>query len=233
MMEQQSIIINQTELTALNRLYARVYGFVGLGLALSAMVAGYLLYLNPMHIYHVLYEYGVTYFYIMMFAEVALVLFASYQSAKNSPLALPLFIGYSLLNGYTMTFVLALYAQSTVFTAFVTAALLFGTMAVIGMTTKKDLSGMGRALRAAVWGLIIAALVNFFLQSSGIDFLMSIAGVLIFSGLVAYDNQKIRHVFEASGGQVAQGWAISLALQLYLDFINIFLYLLRLFGRRK
>ena len=105
------------------------------------------------------------------------------------------------------------------------------SMAFIGKVTKKDLSGMGRALRAALFGLIIASVVNMFLRNGSFDFLISIAGVIIFSGLIAWDNQKIRYVYERSNGQVENGWAVSLALSLYLDFINLFLSLLRLFGR--
>lgn len=232
-MNQDSVILTQAEISQLNRFYARVYGFVGLGIALSALVAGYLLYFNSWHIYNVLVGSGGNFLTVLMLVEVGVVLFASHQAAKNSPLALPLFIVYALLNGYSLSFILAVYAQGTVFAAFVTASLLFFVMAVIGATIKKDLSGFGRAAMGALIGLIIASFVNIFLKSSGMDWMISIAGVVIFSGLIAYDNQKIRHVFEATNGQVGQGWVISLALGLYLDFINIFLYLLRLFGRKK
>lgn len=91
---------------------------------------------------------------------------------------------------------------------------------------------MGQALRAALWGVIIASLVNIFLGSSGMSFMISIVSVLIFAGLIAYDNQRIRYVFEETNGQVGQGWVVSMALQLYLDFINLFLNLLRIFGSR-
>ncbi|RSI06302.1 Inner membrane protein YbhL [Streptococcus sanguinis] len=153
------------------------------------------------------------------------------MAVKNSPAALPLFLVYSALNGFTLSVVLALYTQSSVLSAFVTASAMFFAMAFIGKVTKKDLSGMGRALRAALFGLIIASVVNIFLRNGSFDFLISIAGVIIFSGLIAWDNQKIRYVYERSNGQVENGWAVSLALSLYLDFINLFLSLLRLFGR--
>ena len=104
-------------------------------------------------------------------------------------------------------------------------------MAAIGIFTKKDLSGMGRALMAALVGLIIAMIVNIFLASGFFDYMISIAMVLVFSGLIAWDNQKIRYVYEQSRGQVATGWVISMALSIYLDFINLFLSILRIFGR--
>lgn len=169
---------------------------------------------------------------VLMLAQIGLVFFASLQAAKNSPLALPLFLLYSVSNGFTLSFILIYYTQAVVFQAFVTSALMFVVMAIIGVTTKKDLSGFGQALRAALWGVIIAGLVNMFLGSSGLSFALSIVSVLIFSGLIAYDNQRIRHVFDATSGHVGDGWAVSMALQLYLDFINLFLNLLRLFARR-
>lgn len=129
-------------------------------------------------------------FYVAIAAELILVFAASGMAVKNSPAALPLFLVYSALNGFTLSIVLALYTQSSVLSAFVTASAMFFAMAFIGKVTKKDLSGMGRALRAALFGLIIASVVNIFLRNGSFDFLISIAGVIIFSGLIAWDNQK-------------------------------------------
>ena len=126
---------------------------------------------------------------------------------------------------------LALYTQATVLAAFITSSAMFFAMALIGKFTKKDLSGLGRSFIAGLIGVIIASLVNIFLRSSGLDFIISIISVIIFSGLIAWDNQRIRYVYEQSGGNVAAGWAVSLALSLYLDFINLFLSILRIFGR--
>ena len=168
---------------------------------------------------------------IATFAELALVFVASSMAAKNSPAALPVFLVYSVLNGFTLSFVVAFYTPGTVLSAFVSSALLFFVMAAIRIFTKKDLSGMGRALMAALVGLIIAMVVNLFLANSFFDYMISIAMVLVFSGLIAWDNQKIRYVYEQSRGQVATGWVISMALSIYLDFINLFLSILRIFGR--
>jgi len=216
--------------SGINAFYAKIYSLVGVGLGISALVSALMLTMFQSVIVSVLM--GSTWiFYLAIAAELVLVFAASGMALKNSPAALPLFLVYSALNGFTLSVVLALYTQSSVLSAFVTASAMFFAMAFIGKVTKKDLSGMGRALRAALFGLIIASVVNIFLRSGSFDFLISIAGVIIFSGLIAWDNQKIRYVYEQSNGQVENGWAVSLALSLYLDFINLFLSLLRLFGR--
>ena len=225
--------MNQTiiqERSGLNQFYAKVYAFVGLGIGLSALVSALMLTVFQTQLVYFL-MHGRLWLMIATFAELALVFVASSMAAKNSPAALPVFLVYSLLNGFTLSFVVAFYTPGTVLSAFVSSALLFFVMAAIGIFTKKDLSGMGRALMAALVGLIIAMVVNIFLASGFFDYMISIAMVLVFSGLIAWDNQKIRYVYEQSRGQVATGWVISMALSIYLDFINLFLSILRIFGR--
>ena len=225
--------MNQTiiqERSGLNQFYAKVYAFVGLGIGLSALVSALMLTVfQSQLVYFVMH--GRLWLMIATFAELGLVFVASSMAAKNSPAALPVFLIYSVLNGFTLSFVVAFYTPGTVLSAFVSSALLFFVMAAIGIFTKKDLSGMGRALMAALVGLIIAMIVNIFLASGFFDYMISIAMVLVFSGLIAWDNQKIRYVYEQSRGQVATGWVISMALSIYLDFINLFLSILRIFGR--
>lgn len=225
--------MNQTiiqERSGLNQFYAKVYAFVGLGIGLSALVSALMLTVFQAQLTYFL-MHGRLWLMIATFAELGLVFVASSMAAKNSPAALPVFLVYSLLNGFTLSFVVAFYTPGTVLSAFVSSALLFFVMAAIGIFTKKDLSGMGRALMAALVGLIIAMIVNLFLANSFFDYMISIAMVLVFSGLIAWDNQKIRYVYEQSRGQVATGWVISMALSIYLDFINLFLSILRIFGR--
>ncbi len=225
--------MNQTiiqERSGLNQFYAKVYAFVGLGIGLSALVSALMLTVFQAQLTYFL-MHGRLWLMIATFAELALVFVASSMAAKNSPAALPVFLVYSVLNGFTLSFVVAFYTPGTVLSAFVSSALLFFVMAVIGIFTKKDLSGVGRALMAALVGLIIAMVVNLFLANSFFDYMISIAMVLVFSGLIAWDNQKIRYVYEQSRGQVATGWIISMALSIYLDFINLFLSILRIFGR--
>ena len=218
------------ERSGLNQFYAKVYAFVGLGIGLSALVSALMLTVFQTQLVYFL-MHGRLWLMIATFAELGLVFVASSMAAKNSPAALPVFLIYSVLNGFTLSFVVAFYTPGTVLSAFVSSALLFFVMAAIGIFTKKDLSGMGRALMAALVGLIIAMIVNIFLASGFFDYMISIAMVLVFSGLIAWDNQKIRYVYEQSRGQVATGWVISMALSIYLDFINLFLSILRIFGR--
>ena len=225
--------MNQTiiqERSGLNQFYAKVYAFVGLGIGLSALVSALMLTVFQSQLIYFL-MHGRLWLMIATFAELALVFVASSMAAKNSPAALPVFLVYSVLNGFTLSFVVAFYTPGTVLSAFISSALLFFVMAVIGIFSKKDLSGIGRALMAALVGLIIAMVVNLFLANSFFDYMISIAMVLVFSGLIAWDNQKIRYVYEQSRGQVATGWIISMALSIYLDFINLFLSILRIFGR--
>ena len=225
--------MNQTiiqERSGLNQFYAKVYAFVGLGIGLSALVSALMLTVFQAQLTYFL-MHGRLWLMIATFAELGLVFVASSMAAKNSPAALPVFLVYSVLNGFTLSFVVAFYTPGTVLSAFISSALLFFVMAAIGIFTKKDLSGMGRALMAALVGLIIAMIVNIFLASGFFDYMISIAMVLVFSGLIAWDNQKIRYVYEQSRGQVATGWIISMALSIYLDFINLFLSILRIFGR--
>ncbi len=223
----QSII---QERSGLNQFYAKVYAFVGLGIGLSALVSALMLTVFQAQLTYFL-MHGRLWLMIATFAELGLVFVASSMAAKNSPAALPVFLVYSVLNGFTLSFVVAFYTPGTVLSAFVSSALLFFVMAAIGIFTKKDLSGMGRALMAALVGLIIAMVVNLFLANSFFDYMISVAMVLVFSGLIAWDNQRIRLAYERSRGKVATGWVISMALSIYLDFINLFLSILRIFGR--
>lgn len=231
-MNNNPIIMEQSEITALNRFFAKIYGYVALGVGLSALVA----YLSLTVLWELTYNIlmaGSWVIWVIMLIEIGLVMVASGAAAKNSPTALPLFLAYSALNGFTIGIMLLFYTGETVLLAFVTAVGMFAVMAIIGATTKKNLSAMGQALLAALVGVVIASVVNMFLQSSGMSFIISLISVVIFAGLIAYDNQRIRYVFEETGGNVQEGWAISLALQLYLDFVNLFLNLLRVLGRRN
>ncbi|MTB64316.1 BAX inhibitor (BI)-1/YccA family protein [Streptococcus sp. zg-86] len=230
-MNQEQFIINQVDHTALNRFFGKIYGFVAAGIGLSALVAYLSLTVFQGFTLRLLLG-GSFIIWLIMLAELALVFAASRMAAQNSPMALPMFLAYSVMNGFTLSIVLLAYTGETVLTAFLTAALMFVAMAVLGLTTKKNLSGMGQALYAALIGVIIASVVNFFLASSGMSFMISILSVLIFSGLIAYDNQRIRYVFEETNGEVGQGWVVSMALSLYLDFVNLFLNLLRILGSR-
>jgi FtsH-binding integral membrane protein len=162
--------------------------------------------------------------------EMVLVIAITPMSMKNTPMALPAYLLYSALNGFTLTFSLAYFTLGNIMLAFVVTAGMFFGLSAYGRLTKRNLSGMGKAAFAGLIGLILVGIVNLFLQSSGISIITAFIGVLIFAGLIAWDNQRIERVYYQLNGNVTEGWAISQALGLYLDFINMFLYILRIFG---
>lgn len=224
-------VIDTASQSGLSAFFAKIYSLVGMGIGLSAFVSWLMLYPFQANLIRIMIEHSWVYMGAF-FIELALVFLASTAARKNTAAALPLFLVYSALNGFTLSFIIAQYAQTTVLQAFISSALVFFVMAGIGITIKKDLSGMAKALTAALIGIIIAVLVNLFIGSSLMSLLISLASVLVFSGLIAYDNQIIKQVYQQTQGHVLDGWAIAMALRLYLDFINLFLNLLRLFGRR-
>ena len=175
-------------------------------------------------------------FWGLIIAEFALVIGVSAAINKLSlTTATMMFILYSVINGALMSYIFLAYTASSIATVFFITAGTFAAMAVIGYTTKTDLTSLGKILMMALIGLIIATLVNLFIKSSGFTLILSYAGVLIFVGLTAYDSQKIKQMLlqAPDAGEAAQKLALLGALSLYLDFINLFLYLLRIFGKRE
>jgi len=175
-------------------------------------------------------------FWGLIIAEFALVIGVSAAINKLSlTTATLMFILYSVVNGALLSSIFLLYTVSSISTVFFITAGTFAAMAIVGYTTKTDLSSFGKILLMALIGLIIATVVNVFIKSSGFDMIISYIGVLIFVGLTAYDSQKIKQMLlqapDASEG--AQKIALLGALSLYLDFINLFIYLLRIFGKRE
>ena len=143
---------------------------------------------------------------------------------------------YAALNGINLSAIFLVYRIGTITNAFVSTGALFGAMSLWAVTTKKDLSGWGHYLMMGLFGLIIASLLNFFLRSSGMSYLISYAGVILFTGLTAYDTQKIKNMSRSMSSSVDEAQFVKLsilgALILYLDFINMFLFILRILGRR-
>jgi FtsH-binding integral membrane protein len=170
----------------------------------------------------------------LIIGEVALVWWLSASIRRISVKAATIgFIAYSALNGITLASVFLVYTNSSIARVFVIAGLMFGAMSFYGLKTKSDLTSMGRYLVMALIGVVIAGLVNFILRASWLDVIISMVTVLVFTGLTAYDTQKLIRVSDqADGSATFQKVAIIGALELYLDFINIFLALLRLFGNR-
>ena len=178
------------------------------------------------------------YFWGLMIAEIGLVIYLSARIIKMSFLTAALsFAAYSILNGVTMSFIFFAYTMASIAQTFFITAGTFGAMAIVGFFIKKDLSIVGRALIMLLIGIIIATVVNIFLHSSGLALILNYLGVLVFTGLTAYDSQKIKEMMLAASEQgvtdQTQKLALLGSLSLYLDFINLFLYLLRIFGDRK
>lgn len=146
-----------------------------------------------------------------------------------------MFIAYSIINGALLSTIFLLYTMQSIGTVFFITAGTFGIMALIGYTTKTDLTSLGKMLFMALIGIIIATVVNIFVGSTGLQMVISYIGVIIFVGLTAYDSQKIKHMLmtQNSADEGAQKLALLGALTLYLDFINLFIYLLRIFGSRR
>lgn len=176
-------------------------------------------------------------FYGLIFAELGLVYFLSSRIFRMSfATAGLLFAVYSIINGVTLSLIFLIYEIGSIVSTFFITAGTFGAMAVVGSFLKKDLSFIGRFALMALIGLIIAGVVNIFMRSEGFSFIIAIIGVLVFTALTAYDAQKMKNLIAENGYEVnenTQKLALIGALELYLDFVNLFLYLLRLLGSRR
>ena len=175
--------------------------------------------------------------WVVMLAPLGFVFFlgAKFQSLSKNSMVL-IFLAFGVLMGMSMSFILLAYTASSVFSTFIVTSGTFGIMAVLGFTTKTDLTKFGSILMMGLIGIILASIVNFFMQSSMMEYIISIIGVLIFTGLTAYDVQKLKRIGMATGeyeGETTEKLAIMGALTLYLDFINLFLFMLRFMGDRR
>ena len=214
-------------------LMRKVYVWMGLALLITGMTAYYVA-TNESIMTAILSSKAL--FYGLLIAEFGLVIAVSAAIDRLSLLtATLLFILYSIINGVTMSIIFLVFTASSIASVFFITAGTFGAMAAIGYTTKADLSSMGKIMYMALIGLIIATVVNFFLKSDGLTMILSYIGVIVFVGLTAWDSQKIKRMLLTApdAGEAAQKVALLGALTLYLDFVNLFIYLLRIFGRRR
>jgi FtsH-binding integral membrane protein len=173
--------------------------------------------------------------WVVTLAPLGFVLLMSFGYQKLSPAILTLlFLAFSMLMGMSLSFVLLIYTAASVYMTFAITAGMFGIMAVTGYTTKTDLTKFGSIMMMGLVGIIIAMVVNMFLHSSTLEYIISIIGVLVFTGLTAYDVQKLKRIGTTEMDQVnMRKMSIMGALTLYLDFINLFLFLLRFLGNRR
>lgn len=217
---------------------ASVFSWMFAALAITSVVAYY--FGNSIELLSMLINTEVggltTLGYVVMFAPLAFVLLISFGFNRISyPVLLFLFLVYSAVMGMSLSFIFLAYTSGSIFSTFIAASAMFGVMAAVGYTTKTDLTKFGSIMMMGLVGIVIASLINMFMHSGTMDYIISFVGVLVFTGLTAYDVQKLKNI----GAGVEFGTAttsklvIMGALNLYMDFINLFIMLLRLFGDRK
>jgi FtsH-binding integral membrane protein len=230
--------VNQEQATlAMPRAFlSNVFTWMGGALFITALVAFYF-GTDASYMRLLVSETGLTTLgYVVMFAPLGFVLLMSFGfNRMSSMVLLTLFLVYSVVMGMSLSFIFAVYTEGSIFKTFGIAAGMFGVMAFIGYTTKTDLSKFGNIMIMGVVGLILASVVNMFLRSPMMDYIVSFFGVAIFTGLTAYDMQRLKRIGSGVeyGSEQASKLAVMGALSLYLDFVNLFLYLLRFFGNRK
>lgn len=225
--------VGSREVTIVNAFMRRVYYWMAAGLSLSGAIA-YLVLTSPafMRLFFDPATGPTGLFWAALIGELVLVFaFIGLIKRVSVGVAMAMFIAYAALNGITIGLVLLFYTGASVVKTFLVTAGTFGAVSVWASTTKKDLSAWGSFLFMGLIGVIIASLVNMFFRSPMMEWVISIIGVIVFTGLTAYDTQKLRAmVLEAANEVTISKMAVYGALQLYLDFINLFLFLLRLMG---
>ena len=210
---------------------SKVYGWMFLGLLITAGVA-FGVASSPALIETLILNRIL--FYVLLFAPIGLVWFLAAKVDSIAPTtAAILFVIYAATVGITSSLVFLIYTGASIVSAFVITSGMFGAMAVFGTVTKKNLTGVGRFMLMGLVGLFIALIVNIFLQNDAMAFVISIVGVIVFTGLTAYDAQRMTKMAVALPEGKLASYAVVGALLLYLDFINLFFFILRLFGGRR
>lgn len=229
------------EVSASKNFMANVFIWMFAALSISA-ISAFVFMSSPTLLMSLVNETGLNLLgKIIMFAPLGFVLLMSFGFQRLSlPVLSAVFILYSIINGISFSFILMIYTPGSVLSCFIAAAIMFGVMAVLGYTTDKDLTSFGRIMMMGLIGMVVVSLVNFFMQSEAVSYVIGIVGVLVFTGLTAYDVQKLKNIsrgFDANGNAMqitdTRKLAVMGALSLYLDFINLFLSLLRVFGRKN
>ncbi len=230
-LERPPISISPTAVES--RFLSRVYAWMAGGLAVTALVAW--ITLSTPALLQLVFGSRIVFFGLLI-AELVLVAWLSGLVGRMSAgTASAVFIAYSALNGLTLSAVFLAYTSGSIASTFVVTAGTFGAMSIYGATTKRSLDGLGSFAFMGLIGVVIASLVNIFLRSSMLEFVVSCVGVIVFVGLTAYDTRRLKMLgatVDADSDEGRKG-AVRGALSLYLDFVNLFLMLLRLFGRRR
>lgn len=207
---------------------SRVYGWMFLGLLVTGITGVFTVANRP------LLEIAVQWRFGLLLAEVGLVFALSMMAPRLSgPVAALMFLAYSALTGMTLSVYVLIYTAASIGNAVLLTAGVFGVLSLFGTFTKKDLSAWASFLFMGLVGVVLASVVNIFMRSDGLSFVLSCASVVVFAGLTAYDTQKLREMHASTGYSSAASVSIMGALTLYLDLINLFIALLRLFGQRR
>ncbi|ALQ35870.1 Bax inhibitor-1/YccA family protein [Fusobacterium hwasookii] len=224
--------MNDIDVRSSNNFLRKVFLYMILGIAISLATGAYLLFFNQELLYTLL-----DYYKFLVIAELGMVFSISFFINKMpSSLARILFFAYSLVNGITLTVIGLIYAPQVIFYSFVITLTIFVVTAIYGYTTQEDLSSYRRFFKIALISLILLSVFNAFMRVGILEWVITIAGVVIFTGLIAYDVNRIKAIsYQLADGDNETMEKISIigALNLYLDFINLFIYILRIFGRRK
>jgi FtsH-binding integral membrane protein len=208
----------------------KVYGWMFIGLAVTAVVA-YTIASSPALLQ--LFSNQLLFFGLIL-AELGLVFYLSAKVQTLAPnMAMLLFIIYSALNGVTLSFILLIYTGESIATTFMVTAGMFGAMALYGSTTERSLAGVGQFLFMGLIGLILASIVGIFWHNDALQFLITVVGVIVFTGLTAWDAQRLKQMAATVPDERMGSYAVVGALALYLNFINLFLMLLRVLGGRR
>jgi FtsH-binding integral membrane protein len=232
----ESISAKQTQVqTRVNDFIRSVYNWMAIGLALTGFVAFYVAS-NPT-LLNLIFRNQILFFGLII-AELGLVFWISARIQRmQASTATALFVLYSVLNGLTLSFIFILYTRASIASTFFVCAATFVACSIYGWTTKRDLTSLGGFLMMGLIGIIIASLVNIFIRNSAMHMIISYIGVLVFVGLTAYDTQSLKAMAVSQpadvGASAIRKGAILGALKLYLDFINLFLMLLRILGNRE
>lgn len=231
-MSQKGITINNSEQLVQRKFLTKVYGWMSLALLLSGITA-FIVATSPFLI-NLVFGNKIG-FPLLAIGEIVLVWWLSASIRKISTMAASIaFLAYSVINGATLASIFYVFSLNSIIVVFLVSALMFIGMSLYGVFSKSDIMSFGRYFSMAIIGLIVASVINIFLKSSGFNWVISIVTVVIFTGLTAYDTRKMILVSQqADGSDMFQKASIIGALELYLDFINIFLALLRIFGKSR
>ncbi|CNK57791.1 TPA: Bax inhibitor-1 family protein [Yersinia enterocolitica] len=213
---------------------AQVYGWMTCGLLLTAVVAWYAA--NTPAVMNFIFSSQITFFGLIIVQLGLVFVISGMVNRLSGSMATSLFMLYSALTGLTLSSILIMYTGASIASTFIICAGMFGAMSVYGYTTKRDLSGMGSMLFMGLIGIVLASIVNIWLKSSALMWAVTYIGVLVFVGLTAYDTQKLKNMgaqLDSNDRDNFRKYSIVGALTLYLDFINLFLMLLRIFGNRR